>query len=429
MPLQLVIVGGRDLESSEQPAEVQAPSRGYMIFLILVMGLVSQMDSWLSLIEATAVPEILAEFWPSVSDAVARSEFALLQGLFGILVFAVFFIGWFGDAYGRKKGISLLVLVMGVPAILIVFFSVNVYVFLLLYSLVIMGTTSNLWEVPISEEAPKEKRGLYGSLAFLIGVVPLYAILGNRIIYAIGWRWGYGIMFVLMLVLMAMIYFMKETKRWEETEKAREKKLGIMQALRTLKGTDLKYLFIATTVYLMWTISFKMATTWGGVFFQDVLLYTDEAWTTTLTIAGLLLPVSALISGILLDKVGRNIVLVMGSVGSVISLIALGVTQLQYFYWGAFFFMASVLAWIYVYLAEIFPTEVRTTSIGVAVTAARLGYVVGPLLSAALLAMFPLMDGFWIVAGLLMIIPLLTLAAKPLETKGKSLEDIQVERT
>ena len=49
--------------------------------------------------------------------------------------------------------------------------------------------------------------------------------------------------------------------------------------------------------------------------------------------------------------------------------------------------------------------------------------------TTALLAMFPTMDGFWIVAGLLMVIPLLTLAAKPLETKGKSLEDIQVERT
>ncbi|MFW9918860.1 MAG: MFS transporter [Candidatus Thorarchaeota archaeon] len=411
---------------SEKPAT--KVSKGYMVFLIVLMGLVSQLDSWLSLIEATAIPEILNEFWPSATNEVARSEFALLQGLFGILVFAVFFIGWFGDAYGRKKGIQVLVLTMGIPAILIVFLSVNVYIFLLLYSLVIMGTTSNLWEIPISEEAPASKRGLYGSLAFLIGVIPLYAILGNRIIYAVGWRWGYGIMFILMVVVLLMTFGMKETQRWKDSAATREKRLGVMEAIRKIERKDRKYILLATVVYLVWTISFKMATSWGGEYFQTVQGLTPEAWTSVLTVAGLLLPVSALISGILLDKVGRNVVLVMGSLGSVISLVGLGITGLQYFYWGAFFFMAAVLAWIYVYLAEIFPTEIRTTSVGVCVTGARFGYVVGPLISSALLAIFPIMDGFWIIAGLLMIVPLFTLLAKPLETKGKELEAIEMER-
>jgi MFS family permease len=93
-----------------------------------------------------------------------------------------------------------------------------------------------------------------------------------------------------------------------------------------------------------------------------------------------------------------------------------------------YFFMSMVLTWIYVYLAEIFPTEVRATSVGVCVTGARFGYVVGPLLSGVLLAMFADMAGFWIVGGLLMLIPLIALAAKPLETKGKTLEEIKAER-
>jgi hypothetical protein len=38
------------------------------------------------------------------------------------------------------------------------------------------------------------------------------------------------------------------------------------------------------------------------------------------------------------------------------------------------------------------------------------------------------MEYFWVVAGLLMVIPLLALAAKPLETKGKTLEAIEEER-
>jgi len=406
-------------------------SKRYMIFLVVVMGLVSQMDSWLSLIETKALPGIIDTFWGNpvgpARDA-ALTEFAFLQGMFGIIVFGVFFIAWFADAYGRKKGMFVLVLTMGVPAILIVFMSINVYVFLLLYSVVIMATTSNLWEVPISEEAPPKSRGLYGSAAFLIGVIPLYAILGTRLIDTYNWQWGYGVMFFLMVLLMILLYFMKEPQRWVNSAADREKRLGIMDALRKLGSEDRKYLLIAMTVYLCWTISFKMATTWGGEYFTVVLGRTD--FNTILTIAGLLLPVSALISGVLLDKIGRNYVLIIGSLGAVISMVALGLTGMPATYQAAYFFMAMILAWIYVYLAEIFKTEVRSTSIGVCVTGARLGYVIGPLLSALLIDMFAATtwDGFWIFAGLLMLIPLFTLLAKPLETKGKTLEEIEVER-
>ncbi|MHA2026074.1 MAG: MFS transporter [Candidatus Thorarchaeota archaeon] len=419
------------MEGSETTAQ-QGVSKRYMIFLVVVMGLVSQMDSWLSLIETKALPGIIDSFWGNpVGPArdLARTEFALLQGIFGILVFGVFFIAWFADAYGRRKGMMLLVLTMGIPAILIVFLSINIYMFLLLYSIVIMGTTSNLWEVPVSEEAPAKSRGMYGSAAFLIGVIPLYALLGTRIIDALTWQWGYGIMFVMMLALMLMLYFMKDPQRWKDTVAARDNvRLGVMAALRKIRKEDRKYILIATIVYLAWTISFKMATTFGGEYFEQVLSYTSDEFNSILTIAGLLLPVSALISGVLLDKVGRNPVLIIGSLGSVVSLIALGLTGIPLTYQLAYFFMAMVLAWIYVYLAEIFTTEVRSTSIGVCVTGARLGYVVGPLLSALFIGMFPTFDGFWIFAGVLMLIPLITLAAKPFETKGKTLEEIEVER-
>ncbi|TFG96523.1 MFS transporter [Candidatus Thorarchaeota archaeon] len=409
-------------------------SKRYMVFLVVVMGLVSQMDSWLSLIETKALPGIIDTFWNNPIGAArdaALTEFGLLQGLFGIIVFGVFFIAWFADAYGRRTGMMALVLVMGIPAILIVFMSINVYVFLILYSVVIMGTTSNLWEIPISEEAPAKSRGLYGSAAFLIGVIPLYALLGTRIIDSLGWQWGYGVMFFLMLVLMILLYFMKEPQRWKDTVTARENvRLGVMTALRKIQKEDRKYLIIAIIVYLSWTISFKMATTWGGEYFTNVLVgYTADDFNSILTIAGLLLPVSALISGVLLDKIGRNAVLIIGSLGSVVSLIALGLTGIPATYQAAYFFMAMVLAWIYVYLAEIFKTEVRSTSIGVCVTGARFGYVVGPIISAVLISMFSATwDGFWIFAGLLMIVPLFTLLAKPFETKGKTLEEIEVER-
>jgi SP family galactose:H+ symporter-like MFS transporter len=411
------------MKNPKQPAGTRAVSKGYMIFLVILMGLVSQMDSWLSLIETKAVPGILAKF------AISASEFAFYQGLFGIIVFGVFFIAWFADAFGRKIGMMALVLVMGIPAILIVFLSLNIYIFLLLYSIVIMGTTSNLWEVPISEEAPAKSRGLNGSLAFLIGVIPLYAIIGSRIIDTYGWQWGYGTMFFFMLILMLLLLFMKEPRRWKNAAEARgNKRLGVIAALKKLKIQDAKYMVIATVVYLAWTISFKMATTFGGFYFVEVLNYTDSQFNSILTIAGLLLPISAIISGVLLDKVGRKFVLIVGSIGAVVCFVALGLTAIPVFYQAIYFFMAMVLAWIYVYLAEIFTTEVRSTSIGVCITGARLGYVVGPLLASLLTSLFPTMQGFWIVGGLIMLAPLVTLFARPLETRGKTLEAIEVER-
>ncbi len=411
------------MEGSETTSTPPASTnKRYMIFLVLIMGLVSQMDSWLSLIETKAVTYIVADF------SILISDFSLLQGIFGIIVFGVFFIGWFADAYGRRLGMMLLVLVMGVPTILIVYLSLDVYWFLFFYSLVIMGTTSNLWEVPISEEAPAEKRGRYGSIAFLIGVIPLYAIIGARIV-DMDWRWGYGVMFIFMIALLVLLYFMKEPERWVEKHGAREKRLGIREALGNLCRDDLKYIGIATLVYLTWTVSFKFATTWGGYYFETILGYTPEQFNSLLTVAGLLLPVSALISGFLLDKVGRNIVLVIGSLGSMACYVGLGFLAISYFYWGMYFFMAMVLAWIYVYLAEIFPTKIRSTSIGVCVTGARFGYVIGPIAASVLLAIFAAdLSGFWIIGGLLMLLPLLSLLAKPLETKGKTLEEIETTR-
>jgi MFS family permease len=172
-----------------------------------------------------------------------------------------------------------------------------------------------------------------------------------------------------------------------------------------------------------------MATTLGGEYFMEVLSYSEDDFDSILRIAGLLLPVSALVSGVLLDRIGRNLVLIIGSLGSVICLLVLGITGMPAVYQGAYFFMAMVLAWIYVYMAEIFKTEVRSTSIGVCVTGARFGYVVGPLLASLLTAMFPATwIGLWIFAGLLMLVPLFTLLGKPLETKGKTLEEIEVQR-
>ncbi len=403
---------------------VEQRSSGYVWYIVVFMGLVGLLDQYLSQVEGPLIPFILEDF------GITAVEFAIWQGIYGIIAFLVFFIAWISDAYGRRKGILILMLVLGIPTVLIVLFTEgNFHLFMILYSIIILGTISNLWEIPISEEAPAKKRGLYGSIAFMIGLIPIFAFVAGPIATSIGWRWAYGIMFFFMLGLCVMWYFMKETQRWEIAHKERGSKLlKIKDAFKTLSKQDWRYILMCTIVYSMWSIAFILAKSWGGYYYMNIRGLTEPQFRSILTIAALLTMVGAITSGILMDKLGRNGTLIIGCLGSVIGFMGLGLTGLPIFFWMAYLFMPMILGWIMVYFAEIFPTKIRATAVGISATAVRITYVVGPLIAALLLFTFPTMEGFWIIGGLFMIVPLFSLLIKPYETKGKVLEDVQEER-
>ena len=395
----------------------------YTIFIVVFMGLVGLMDNYLALIENVAVTEINAEF------GLLPEEFAFWQAIFGIITFSVFFIGWFTDAFGRKKGVLVLMLVMGVPALLIGLTANTILLFFILYAIVITGTLSNMWEIPVTEESPPERRATYGGIATLMSLIPIYAILGPIIADNLGWRWTYGIMFFFMLGLLILWYFMREPKRWLECKEEREHKLlKIKEALKRLTRKDVVYIAVCTIVYGIWTISFKMGSTWGRHYYENVVGIPSTTYRTYLTIAGFLTMFGALTSGILMDKIGRNLTLIIGCIGSILGFLILAFTASPVAFWMVYFFMPVVFAWIMIYFAEVFRTEIRSTAVGIAATGARVSYVVGPLIASILLAAFPTMEWFWIVGGLFMLVPIASLLLKPFETKGMILEDIQEKR-
>ena len=62
-------------------------------------------------------------------------------------------------------------------------------------------------------------------------------------------------------------------------------------------------------------------------------------------------------------------------------------------------------------------------------TTARASYLIGPALAAVMLTVSPTMEWFWVVGGLLMIVPIiLVLLFHPYETKTKELEAIEESR-
>ncbi|MHA1726924.1 MAG: MFS transporter [Promethearchaeota archaeon] len=399
-------------------------SSRYVIGLTIFMGLVGLLDQFLSQVEGPIMVYILADYGVSAAD------FAFWQGIFGVITFLVFLISYAFDRLGRKKGILILILTLGIPA-LIIAIPMNLYLFLLFYSILIMGTLSNGWEIPIVEEAPAEKRGIYGSITFLIGLIPLFAILAVPIAESLGWRWAYGVMFFFALILLIPWYFMRETPRWLTEREKLGKKLGISSALKTLKRKDWIYILFGIIVYIIWTICYIMIRSWCGYYYVTYQGYTTSQYSTILLIGALLTMVGAILGGVLMDKFGRNVTLLVACIGSFIGILLVP-TGIVIFFWIMYLCFPIILGYLMVYYNEIFPTNIRGTAIGVENTISRVGYIIGPLIASLLLTFFDnpqnKMVGFFVVGAILILVPLFILFTKPYETKGQELEAIQEGR-
>lgn len=423
---------------SENTTKLAKRPKGYVTFVVILMGIISQLDNYLALVESAVIREMAIDLYgldPGIS-VIPTGILADLRGwiaIYGVIAFAVFFLSWFNDAFGRKKGLILLVLMLGIPSILLGFTPAGPQSFhlaLLLYSIVTMATIANTWEIPVAEEAPPEKRGLLGALAFLFGLIPVYAFVADDIAANLGWKWSFGLVAgILMVVSLVMLLgWFKETNRWLKSKEERDHKLmDIKQAFKSMNKKDCIYMLILGMVYFIWSTSFKVATLGVEDFFafRGMITEFDDY---ILTVGGLLTMFGALAAGLIMDKLGRNKALVIGVIGATISYVFLGLTASPVAMWGVYFSMPMVLAWITVYFAEIFPTKTRATCMGVVVTISRAAYVVGPALSAALLIAFPDWIGYWIVGGVLMLVPLLALLIKPFESKLKTIEEIENER-
>jgi len=397
-------------------------SKGYMTYLVIFMGLIALTDQYLSLIETSAIGPIIAHF------SISINEFLFWQGIFGIAAFLVFLISSFADVVGRKIGILFLVLIMSMSALLIgIVGDKNFWAFMGLYAVLILATNVNMWAIPISEESPPKRRAFNGSMAFLIGLIPLYAFIDEPIINSLGWPWLYGIFGVFGFLSLILWFFMKETHRWElnQIEFKESAKIGKQVGkFRQLKKRDWGFVLLSGLTYVCWNTAFKIATGTVADHFSSNLSYG-----TFYLIAGGSTILGALTIGILMDKVGRIFAFIFSSVGAAIGYIIMafspstglvGLIGMIIVY----FCMACFLGFLLVYISEMFDTKIRATAVGFSLTLSRIGYVVGPLIASAIAPHYTIL---YIVAAVIALLPLLGLLVNKYESKGKQLETIQEE--
>jgi MFS family permease len=419
------MVSGKEKKSSSLKNQ---QTRRYILYLVVFMGMIALMDQYLSFVETTAIPNVLSEY--SVTDA----QYSWWKALYFIPTFLIVLLNGLTDIIGRKKSLLILIMLFGLASLGIVYATPSFYLYMLFFAIITFATVSNMWAIPISEEAPAEKRAKYLSIIYFMSLIPLQAIIPPLLARAgLSWKWMYGIMFLFMIPVLVMWLFMKETKRYEIIKE--ERKLGKRKkhfyGLGVINRCDMKYIIFSGIIWMCWLIV-SMFVVWAGHFFMDVHGYTLDQWSLTLLGSLLCMMAGSIIGGWMMDKIGRKIGLLIGCMGLGLFVALIGMTPIdlaRIITVITGFFLGFSYVWIIVYIPEIFPTERRGSCMGWATTTARISYVLGPALAAIMLTASPSMEWFWVVGGLFMIVPIvLVFLFHPYETKIKELEEIEEER-
>lgn len=409
--------------------ESQPKSRGYLIYLVILMGLIAVMDQYISTIRTTAIPYIIEEY------GITATHFSGLEALYLIPTFFIFLLNGLNDMIGRRLANLVLILLMGLSTLATVLFTPTLHLFMAFYAVAMFTTVSNMWSIPVSEESPAQQRAKIVAVVYVIGLIPLQALLPPLLINALGldWKWMYGIMFVLMIPVLVLWLFMKETNRYQAIREQR--RMGVRRehvyGLGVIDRRDVRYILFSALIWFCWLLN-SMLYFWAGYYFMTVKGYSLNQWSMVLLVTLLMAMTGGFAGGWIMDRLGRRTVLIAGCVGLSLSLAAMGFADgilLPIVAAISGFFTSLTYSWVVVYVPEVFPTERRGACMGWTTTVARVSYVAGPALAAVLLQAFPTMDWFWVVNGLIMLVPIaVVLLFNPYETKTRELEEIELQR-
>ncbi len=407
----------------------QLRSRNYLVYLILFMGLVAVMDQYISTIKTTAIPYIIEAY------GITASGFSWYEALYLASTFLIFLLNGLNDIIGRKLSILVLILLMGLSSLGIVLFTPTLHLFMVFYTIAVFTTVSNMWSIPVSEESPADKRAKYVAIVYVLGLIPLQAALPPLLMNVLGlsWKWMYGVMFVLMIPALVMWFFMRETGRYDivKAERRAGTRKSHLFGVGVINRHDIRYIAFAASIWLCWLV-YQFFYFYAGYYFMTLHDYTLGQWSIVLLASLVMAIIGGVSAGAIMDRIGRTPAFIGGCVGLALILVVLGfgrgwVLPVAAAITG--FFTSFTYTWIVVYVPEVFPTERRGACIGWTTTAARISYVVGPALVAVVLNAFPTMEWFWVVAAVVILIPIAIIRfANPYETKTRELEEIEHQR-
>ncbi|AFL86081.1 MFS transporter, sugar porter family [Belliella baltica DSM 15883] len=437
-------------------------SKNYVLFLSITAALGGFLFGFDTAVISGAERDI-QNLW-QLSDL--KHGLAVAIALYGTVIGALFG-GIPADKFGRKASllwIGLFYLVSALGSALAT--DVNTFMFFRFLGGLGVGASSVVAPMYISEIAPAARRGqLVALYQFNIVFGILMAYFSNYLIGTANlneaWRWMMGVEAIPALIYSVLIIKVPKSPRWLIAKKNAYEEARVILTKTDPDGVDeaialaiqeSKEIKGKATVGMLFNSKFRKISFMAILmaFFNQVsginaIIYfaprvfesagisTETALISTIGIGAINL-VATMLGLYLIDKLGRKMLMYIGSVGYIISL-----SLMAYSYFGGaidssllpyfvFAFIASHAigqgSVIWVFISEIFPNELRAYG-------QSMGSFTHWILAALIANVFPLVanrygaGNIFAFFALMMVLQLIWVAIRMPETKGRSLEEIQ----
>jgi len=338
-------------------------------------------------------------------------------GLAGMALGALF-LAPYSDSFGRKKIILLSSLLMGVSMFLTGYSeSVNQLITLRFLSGIGIGSMLASTAALTSEYTPNKSKDFW--VSFVISGYPVGAVISGYISVLVIPSSGWQMMFIIagiasLLTIPLIYYFLSESIEFyirKQPKKALENvnKIFIKMNLNVLKELPIKKIFPeGIAVKQLLSKKYKVSTfqLWSALFFAFGCLYFLISWIPKLaTNAGLSIELAIyagtvfnigaffgiILQGYYSSKIGLkrtiSIFFLIAALLMAVFKIFIGSDWLLIVFGFLGFFIQGGFVGLYAVAARLYPTEYRTTGIGWAIGAGRLGGVLGPLAGGVMIGM------------------------------------------
>lgn len=403
-----------------------------------------------------------------------RSQFALSDFMVGVVVSAVLVGAVIGagvggdlaDRFGRRTMVIIAGLIFGAGAIGTA--AVPDVTLLIVGRLAVgvgIGIASEVAPLYISEVAPARMRGSLVSLnqlALTVGIVASYLV-DYSLSATEGWRYMLGLAVIPAAILVAGMLFVPDTPRWllrqERDDDARavlrrirpspdvEKEVQEIKAAlgqqRSGRGELLNPLVKPALVVGVALAIFQQVTGINTVIYYAPIIFQAAGFASASSailataVVGVVNVVMTIVAILLLDRVGRRPLLLVGLVGMTASLVALGLaffipgfsSVLGYLAAGSLmayvgFFAVGLGPVFWLLISEIYPLKVRGLAMSIASEANWGSNLVVALTFLTLVNVLGRSGTFWLFAVVAVGAWVFTYFMIP-ETRGKTLEEIE----
>lgn len=358
----------------------------YLRLLLVLLGTTTFFEGYDAAISAIVLPDLARSFGANTA-ALGTAIFVVGLGAFGAL-----FITALGDRVGRRPlliATTLLYAVFtGLTATAQTVIAFAAFQFLARMFLISeLATAITI----IAEEFPAERRGRAIGILTALGALGLVAV---ALLYlfvketALGWRALYLIGLLPLLIVAVLRTKLRESRRWLDARQLGERLQRIR--FRTVLSSDYRPQLLQVSLVFFFThLAVLGASTWWTWFARNERGFDQGTVTMFLTIAYLLGISGYLVAGRLQDRIGRKptgtIFLVAGMVFGIAMFQVQGRVAMFAAMALAVFFGLGVTPVLSAQASELFPTEIRATSVAFARSLfGTLGAIFGPLIVGVL---------------------------------------------